>query len=502
VLYIATLAVTILGLLLVAIERSRLLKTHSDFMVAGRQLSATVLVATLLCSWIGSGSLFGGAENAYRNGLASLWMPAGGWAGLLIIYLVAGRARKFAQFTVPELLETRYHPLARVLGTIAIVISYTVITSYQFKGGGNVLHLTFGIPMETGMIIVAIFVIAFTALAGMSSVAYVDLVIGFLATFGTILALPFLLHSAGGWETVRSTLPADHFQVFGHLTYLQAVGFFLPTFTLMVGNQNTYQKFFSARSERDARISVVGWIIGTVVLETVIVLLAVVGSSMFRTIEAWTAIPHAARFGVPALVGAILLAAIFAKVISTGNNYLFSPASNLIHDVYRRFIRPAALDREILIVSRLVVVALGLVALSLGYRPSVLKSAFLAYSIYGAGITPVILAVFFWRRATTAGALASIASGTIVCLVWDFMSRQVLAPGQAPVGLLSFLVASPGMQRLCVLAGELEPIIPALPISLAALVVVSLLSAAPSESQLKPFLSNAATSAAVKGSLC
>lgn len=497
-LYTVTLSITVIALLVVAIERSRRLRTQSDFMVAGRQLSATVLVATLLCSWIGSGSLFGGAENAYQNGLASLWMPAGGWAGLLIIYFVAGRARKFSQFTVPELLETRYHPLARVLGTIAIVISFTVITSYQFKGGGNVLHLTFGIPIETGMIIVAGFVIAFTALAGMSSVAYVDLLIGFLATFGTILALPFLIHTAGGWENVRSHLPADHFEVFGHLSYLQAIGFFLPTFTLMLGNQNTYQKFFSARSERDARISVVGWIIGTVVLETVIVLLAVVGSSMYRTIEAWTTIPHAARFGVPSLVGAILLAAIFAKVISTGNNYLFSPASNIIHDVYHRFVRPAASDREILIVSRLTVIALGLVALSLGYRPSVLKSAFLAYSIYGAGVTPVILAVFFWKRATTSGALASITSGTVICLIWDFLSRRLLSEGQVASGFLAGLVSSPGMQKLCLLATQLEPIIPALPVSLAALVIVSLLSPRPVESQLRPFFGEAAAAAGDK----
>ncbi len=492
-LYIAALSITVLALLAVAIERSRLLRTQSDFMVAGRQLSATVLVATLLCSWIGSGSLFGGAENAYRNGLASLWMPAGGWAGLLIIYLIAGRARKFLQFTVPELLETRYHPVARVLGTIAIVISYTVITSYQFKGGGNVLHLTFGIPTETGMIIVAVFVIAFTALAGMSSVAYVDLLIGFLATFATILAFPFLLHTAGGWTTVRNHLPADHFQVFGHLTYLQAVGFFLPTFTLMVGNQNTYQKFFSARSERDARISVIGWIIGTVILETIIVLIALVGSSMYRNIEAWTTIPHAARFGVPSLVGAILLAAIFAKVMSTGNNYLFSPASNLIHDVYHRFVRPDASDREILIVSRLLVMALGLVALSLSYRPSVLKSAFLAYSIYGAGVTPVILAVFFWRRATTSGAIASIASGTVVCLIWDYLSRHLLSPGELAAGFLAGFVSSPGMQKVCLLATQLEPIIPALPVSLAALIVVSLLSPRPAESKLRPFFGEAAT---------
>ena len=66
------------------------------------------------------------------------------------------------------------------MGTIAIVISYTVITSYQFKGGGDILHLIFpdSISRDQGMCIIAAFVILFTAAAGMASIAYLDLVIG------------------------------------------------------------------------------------------------------------------------------------------------------------------------------------------------------------------------------------------------------------------------------------------------------------------------------------
>jgi SSS family solute:Na+ symporter/sodium/proline symporter len=78
-----------------------------------------VLVLTLLTSWIGAGSLFAGAENAYKNGCAALWQPAGGWLGLLLIYFIAPRAGKVAQFTLPDLHEARYNPTARVPGSIA-----------------------------------------------------------------------------------------------------------------------------------------------------------------------------------------------------------------------------------------------------------------------------------------------------------------------------------------------------------------------------------------------
>ena len=61
----------------------------------------------------------------------------------MLIYFIAPRARKFAQFTIPDLLEARYNQTARVLGVIAVLFAYTAITSYQFIGGGDILHLIF-----------------------------------------------------------------------------------------------------------------------------------------------------------------------------------------------------------------------------------------------------------------------------------------------------------------------------------------------------------------------
>src|ERR1700759_5162645 len=155
-------------LLSVAIYRAFLVKTTADYLVAGRSLPAIFLVFPLLSSWIGSGSLFAGAENAYKNGFAALWQPAGGWLGLLLIYFIAPRARKFAKFTFPDLLEARYNQTARFLGTFAILFAYVGITSYQFKGGGDVLHLIFPdtISSQLGTYIIAVFVIVTTALAG------------------------------------------------------------------------------------------------------------------------------------------------------------------------------------------------------------------------------------------------------------------------------------------------------------------------------------------------
>lgn len=458
--YAVVLSVIVVVLLGTALYCSFGVKNQADFLVAGRKLAWPVLVFTLLSSWIGAGSLFAGGENAYKNGFSALWQPAGGWVGLAVIAAIAGRARRFAQFTVPDLLETRYNTAARVLATVAIVISYTMITSYQFKGGGDILHLIFpSLDQKTGMNIVAVFVITFTALAGMASVAYLDLIIGLLVTIIAIVSLPLLLERVGGWPAVHAALPADHFTAFGPLGWVHCLGYLLPTMLLLIGNQGMYQKFFSARSERDARRAVFGWIIGTLILETVIITIAVIGSSVLKTDRPREIIPLTARTQLPRLVGAILLGGVFAKVISTANNYLFSPASNLIHDVYKRFVDPRASERRTLIVSRALVILLGAFALlQAAYFESVLKAALYAYTVYGAAVTPSVMAVFFWRRANKAGAISSIILGTIITVAWNILDIQ-----------------------------RLDAVYPALGVSLLALIVVSLATAPPTRANLEPF---------------
>jgi SSS family solute:Na+ symporter len=477
-LYAIVLGIIVLSLLTVSIARMGKVKTKADYLVAGRSLPTFVLVFTLLSSWIGSGSLLGGAENAYRHGFAALWQGGGGWGGLLLIYFIAPRARHFAQFTIPDLLEARYNQTARLLGVIAVLFAYTAIASYQLTGGGDILHLIFPdiITADLGKFIIAAFVIIFTAIAGMSSVAYMDVVIGSLATVTMCVALPILIHHAGGWPHITQSLPATHFQVLGDLTLIQGLELFLPTCLLMLGNQAMYQKFFSARSEKAASHAVVWWIFGTVILETVIVALAVVGSVLFptgevsqhpREILAWTALHGLSGTPWLSLLGAVLMGAIFAKILSTANNFLFSPATNLVNDIFLRYLAPNASNKRILIISRLMVVLLGCWALYQSlHTESVLKKTLYAYTIYSAALTPVILAAFYSRRVNGNGAVAAIAAGTVTTVCWDLPFVHSSLPG--------WLAAR-------------DAIFPALVLSLVCLVVVSALTKPPKAEQVARF---------------
>jgi solute:Na+ symporter, SSS family len=166
-------------------------------------------------------------------------------------------------------------------------------------------------------------------------------------------------------------------------------------------------------------------------------------------------------------MGALLLGAVFAKVISTASNYLFSPATNLVNDVFVRYIAPGASNKRVLIVSRLAVVLLGCWALYQAiYAPSILEKMLWAYTVYSAALTPVVLAAFYSKRVTAWGAVAAIAVGTVVTLMWDIPGVRESFPK---------------------ILAERDAIFPALFLSVGAMVVVSLLTPAPEPEQLAQF---------------
>jgi SSS family solute:Na+ symporter/sodium/proline symporter len=317
--------------------------------------------------------------------------------------------------------------------------------------------------------VVAVFVICYTLLAGMISVAYMDVINGVFILGGTFLALPFLIGSAGGIAEISQSLPTREHWFLGNMTWVEAMGYFIPTLLLALGSGGMYQRFFSAKDEREARRSVVGWVIGVILIGIALQSLAVIGSGMFIGLdetEAGRIILLVAHDGLPVVVGCILMAAIVAIIISTANSFLLVPATNIMRDIVQRFFKPDITDKGIVLWSRIVVVILGACAYSLlSFFPRVLSAAYAAYTVYGAGITPALLATFFWKRATPNAGAISIASGMIVTVGWE-VARKII--GEFPMGM--------------------PAIYPALICSLACLIGISYLEPPPDESKWKPFM--------------
>jgi solute:Na+ symporter, SSS family len=465
--YLTSVLVYLGALVVVGLWQSRRVKTGEDFVVAGRTLPARVLVFTLLSTWVGSGSLFGGAGNAYRTGFASLWQSAGAWVGIALVYFLAHRVRRIQKFTMPDILELRYGGTARVLGTFVTAIAYTTIAAYQFRGGGRLLNLVAPIDIGTGALITAVFCIAFTALAGMLSVAYLDVGNGLMMIIGVGAAVVFLIVQGGGLGESLGALRPDQVALFGTLDpWLDAGALFLPTMLLLMGEANMYQKFFSARDERAARTAVIGWILGTILVETCIAAVGAFGSVSIPGLNETDSEAIVMRVAVdvlPGVLGIGLICGAAAIIISTANSFLLTPATGLVNDIYRRYLKPSASDKEVLLWTRVMVVVLGAVGfIALRFFSTILQMALWAYTMYGAAITPALLAAFFWKRATRAGGVASIATGMIVTLGWEIQAR-----------------AADGHYFL-----EIPTVYPAFAASVLALFVVSLATPAPTEQEL------------------
>jgi SSS family solute:Na+ symporter/sodium/proline symporter len=481
--YVWAVAIYAAFLIVVSLTRSRRIKTQDDFMVAGRKVSTAFLVGTLVCTWIGSGSLFGGAGRAFREGFSALWMSAGAWLGLAVVYFLAHRVRRIAEYTVPDILEKRYNQWARLFGSIAVIIAYLTIASYQFDGGGRLLYILTGMDPFYGKLITSGLVVIFTMAAGMMSIVAMDIFNGIMMILGIFIALPLVFKSAGGWAQITANLSPDHFTAFGRPGILPAIGLFMPTFFLLLGESSMYQKFFSAKNEKAARNAVVGMIVGVVLIEVALDTVAIFGSSIYAQDPAYvnpdgtfvktmteTIIIKLAATNLPMIAGIILLSSAVAIIFSTANTFLMIPSTNITRDIYQRFINPDASQKTIVWFQRSMIVVLAALAFVVSsFFESILDMALYAYTMVGAAVTPALLAAFLWKRVTVPGGVASVAAGMIMTAVFGFLNS---------VGIINL---------------EYDYIIyPAGFASIIALIVVSLMTPPSPEEKWRPFWAGAA----------
>ncbi len=579
--YLSAIFVYLLGLTGIGIYKSRQVKTEADFAVAGRSLSPWILVCTMLAVWIGTGSIVGNAEQTYKTGAAALIIPLGTFLGLILLSLIAYKARSIEVSTVPEIIGSRYGQVARFLAVLALVIAYMVIVSYQFNAGGAVLEvitgdkdpvplqasdvvtrrdltkgrvvfkpdpdftgqvsigwtpaegapdshepLRYGIEVvssdriveasqrladlenqtaikrgnvarlrmaldsrevrtyrlsavpdggrldlvepkltkEKATIIAAVFIIGYTMSAGLMSLAYADIVTGSIITVSLFIAFPVLLFKTGGFEGMRTAFAAmgdrqQHMQFWGVYSPTQIINYLLPTFLLVMGDANQYQRIFASRNARGAKQAVTTMIFAALVIELLIIGCAWVAGSMTPDPENGKYILiYAARHYMPMALGIIFMVTVVGIIISTANSFLLVPATTFIKDVYLNYINPKANERRTLFLSRLLVVVFGVVAYLVTFAfaetTGFFKKALYAYTIYGSAITPSLVAALFWKRATKAGAIASILTGTVVTLVWSEV-------------VVNYLPAS---------LADLDAVLPAITLSVLALVGVSLLT--------------------------
>lgn len=494
--HVAVVTTYVLLLIGVAVHKSRTVKSADDFMVAGRSVPVYMLVATLVCTWIGSGSLFGTAGLTFRTGISELWFSAGAWVGILVIYMIAARVRRIAQYTLTDLLEKRYSQLAKVLGTITIIIAYMVIAGYQFKGGGRFISILSegSITPEQGMIIACALIVGFTVLAGMVSIVSIDIFNGTIMLFAMIVTLPFAISGHGGIDAVITTIQQtepSHLSMMGGHDYFWVVGIALPTFLLLMSESSMYQKFSSADNEQNAKRAVMGMFIGVVIVETLMMLIALVGFAIYaddpRFFMADGSVNRAMaeeiilRIGfeqLPVIIGSLLLAAGAAIVISTGNTFLMVTSTNVTRDIVQAFFYKNATESEVVWIQRTAIVVIGVLAyLMMSQFETILEMALMSYTMIGASLAPPLLAAFFWKRVTRIAGVLSIASGMLTVITIAVLNSVYKGAETGPTVLgITFPMDTDYIA------------IPAVIVTVTTLVVVSLLTPKPQDEDWQEFI--------------
>lgn len=426
--YIAVLGVA-------AVRQLHRTRTDEAFFAGGRALPAPVLASTLLAAWIGAGSLFAGAGLGYRAGFAALWLSAGAWAGIAIVWHLAPRVRALSRLTVPAIFQLHYGRTARLLSALTIIVAYTAIAAFQFAAGGRLLAFVAGFDPGTGTLITALTCIGLAAVAGLRSVAWADTInaAAVIAGFGTAAAYLAGLDGAG-FARVR----AEQLTIFGTINPMAAIALFVPVLVLLLGDAGMYQKLAAARDERGARRAVALWLGAMIVVETLIVAVAVLGSAAVPRLDAGdadTIVLRVALSVLPALPGLLLLWAATAIILSAATTFLLAAATCAVHDLAPAPAGEVDPDRATW-PARYAIAALGVAGLALlQLFPEILAMALWAFTMYGAVITPPLMAAFFWPRITARGAVAGMLAGMAATVA--VQAFQPAIPAIFPALLLS-----------------------------------------------------------------
>jgi Na+/proline symporter len=317
---------------------------------------------------------------------------------------------------------------------------------------------------EKATIIAAAFIVAYTMLAGLMSLAFADIVTGTVIMVTLLIAFPIVLIKAGGFAGMTAAFAEmgdrpDHMRMLGVWGPVDYINFCLPVFLLVLGDANQYQRIFASRNAKGAKTAVIIMIFVALVIEELIIAEAWFAGSLIPDPENGRyVLIYAARHFMPMALGLLFMITVVGIIISTADSFLLVPATTFIKDIYQAHINPKAPEKRIVFMSRLMVLSFGVIAwlISLAFAESttVFEKSLYAFTVYGSAITPCLVAALFWKGATKSGAITSILAGTITTLLWGEVIKDHLPAKVA----------------------ALDAVLPAITLSVICLIVVSLLT--------------------------
>lgn len=472
----------------------------NEFYLGGRKLGPIVTAMSAEASDMSSWLLMGLPGVAYLTGVADAgWTAIGLAIGTYLNWLlVSKRLRRYSAkagnaITIPEFFSNRYRDEKHVLSTIAaivIVIFFVPYTASGFAACGKLFSTLFGMPYLPAMILSAVIIVTYTALGGFLAASTTDLMQSIIMTIALICVVIFGVNTAGGLNAVISnaqelngylSLTSIHDMAtntatpYRFLSIISTAAWGLGYF----GMPHILLRFMGIEDENKLKLSRRIATVWVVISMSIAIFIGIIGYSMTKvgaietladssqaeTIVIKTAMLLSHNGFLPLIIAGLILAGILACTMSTSDSQLLAAASsisqNLLHDCFGLKLS----QKSSMIVARLTVIVIAIFSAFLASDPdsSVFYIVSFAWAGFGAAFGPVMLFALFWKRSNRQGALAGMLTGGIMVFVWKFLIR--------PMG---------GML-------DIYELLPAFICSSVAIVVVSLLTKAPSKEIVEEF---------------
>lgn len=441
-------AVYLLGLFAWAIHIG-LGETAQDFLVFSRRAPFTLVLFSIVATWVGVGTTVVTAASAYDAGI-SLGLTAclGGLLGCIGAALYSPRLKAFGDgfgaHTIGDFFAVRYSRASRLAAGSLILVVYLLLTAAQFVGLSALLTVWTGADFRTVVIFAAVSTVIYTAFAGIKSDFFTDMIHFIVMTIVLfIILLPIAVRNVGGFHGFLR-LPASHFDPFAY----GGVTFFIAGLIFGGGSvfvtMELWQRVYASSSGKAARRAL--WM-------AIAIIILFYGVSTTLGMAARLLLPdlpnrdHAlfalmSKYLPPGVLG-LGLAGFIAILLSTLNSTIMVASATLTKDFWCSLRRhPSDDQRALLTVGRVTTGLSGvaglLVALALPDLVTLSVNGMFMLLV----LLPAIVGGFVWRRATATAALLSVVLGILAVAVFLVVDASIAFVPGFLVSLIAFVVCS------------------------------------------------------------
>lgn len=439
ILVVAIVIIYLLFMLWIGWYSSTKISSNTDFMVAGRRLGPLLMAGTLAATEIGGGSSLGVVQNGMSGfGLSASWYITTMGIAFVILSFIAPKFRAATVKTVPEYFRRRYGKSCGLITAIIMLLPLVGLTAGQFIASAVILSTMLSLDYQVAVIIVAVVVTVYSIMGGLWSVTLTDFVQVFLIVIGMIIAVPFALNYAGGWDSVVANIPEgtlnmfEGYDIFG---IISLVIMYVATFSV---GQEAVSRFYAARDEKAAKggawlAALVNFIYAFIPTVLGIITLALINmdkfsASQFESVGARYALPVLAINTMPALICGLLFAGIISATMSSSDSDLLGAGSIFANDIYKAVLKPDASSKSVMNVTKIVMCLVGVASMfiALFNTQSIVSILMFCFTLRAAGSFFPYVMGHYWKKASKAGTIASLLAGTVVVIYLEHISGGVL----------------------------------------------------------------------------